>query len=39
MASYAGHGGQEMEDGLEDMWIASTRGIQEIDPGRSIQDY
>lgn len=25
-----------MDDGLEEMWMTSTRGIQEIDPGRSF---
>ncbi|KAG7364235.1 histone-like transcription factor CBF/NF-Y [Nitzschia inconspicua] len=33
MASYPGHGGQDMDESLEEMWTASTRGIQEIDPG------
>jgi hypothetical protein len=36
MASYPGHGGQDMDDGLEEMWMTSTRDIQEIDPGRSF---
>jgi hypothetical protein len=39
MASYPGHGGQDMDDSLEEMWMTSTRGIQEIDPGRSCNSY
>ncbi len=27
--------GQEMDEGLEDMWTESTQGISSIDPGKS----
>jgi hypothetical protein len=36
MTSYPGHGGQDMDESLEEMWMTSTRDIQEIDPGRSF---